>query len=141
MDRNTWIGLTAAALCLLFVWLVQPGTPTANPDVETLLKTTMDIHDEAMKEMAAMNRIGRMLKKETQTLDPDSPRADSIHHVVQAMKLAEEDMYTWMSLYEPPTDMPADKAMPYLEDQKAKISQNLADIQAAHEAGKRLLPH
>ena len=142
IDRNTLIGLAAALLCLAFVFTVQSsGASEKEEAVKEMLTATMDIHDEAMREMADMNRIGRMLKKEVQDLNPETPHADSILTVIQAIKQAEEDMYTWMRLYEAPTELPPDEALLYLEDQKAKISQNLADIQAAHEAGKKMVTH
>ncbi|MBK9336956.1 MAG: hypothetical protein IPM98_10355 [Lewinellaceae bacterium] len=136
MDRNTWIGLVAAALCLAFVFLTANGGK--NTEVETLLDATMAVHDEAMVEMADMNRIGRTLKKNLVGLDSLSPRADSIRVILRQIKKAEEDMYAWMRNYEPPTELPADEAKRYLEDQKEKISRNQEDIRAARDAARKV---
>jgi hypothetical protein len=135
MDRNTWIGLTIAALCLVFVFYTSDGGK--NTEVDALLDATMAVHDEAMAEMAEMNRLGRALKKDLVALDSVSPRADSIRVILRQIKKAEEDMYGWMRNYEPPKDLPADEAKIYLEDQKEKISRNQADIRAAREAARK----
>ena len=137
MDKNTWIGLTAAAFCLVIA-LASPGEAGKN-DLDSLEKATMQIHDDAMRAMADMNRTGRALKREMETLDSLAPRRDSIRQVVRRMKIAEEDMYAWMQAYTPPKEMPAEKAVPYLLDQKEKIGKNQQDILAALEAGRALL--
>ena len=139
MDRNTWIGLTAAAACLAFVFFMVPTDQPANAELENLLTTTMDIHDEAMAEMAAMNRVGRMLKRELPKLDSASQRAVSIRKVVRKMKKAENDMYDWMRDYSPPKDLPEAEAIEYLLGQKALISQNQQDIHNAHQTGLDLV--
>lgn len=137
MEQNTWIGLGAALACLAFVFLMGTGDGK-NPEVEALLESTMAVHDEAMVEMADMNRVGRALKKELTQLDSLAPRADSIRTILREIKKAEEDMYGWMRNYEPPAaDLPAEAAKAYLEDQKAKISQNQQDIRAARDAAKQ----
>lgn len=138
MDRNTWIGLTAAVLCLAFVFITRE---TGGEDTSALEKATMEIHDEAMQEMADMNRLGRLLKQELPGLDSLSPRRDSVLRVLKQMQDAEEGMYAWMRDYKPPGEMPAGKAKEYLSDQKEKIKQNYLDMQAAHEAGAMMLPH
>ncbi len=136
MDRNTWIGLGAAALCLLFVYISQPAK--TQPPTDPLLETTMRIHDDAMRDMGEMNRLSRQLKAELPALDSLSPRADSIRTAVRQMKQAEADMFTWMREYQAP-ELPLDAAgRAYLEDQKTKISKNYADIRAAAETGRRL---
>lgn len=135
IDRNTWIGLTAAALCVVFAL----AAPSGGGEIDTLKKSTLAIHDEAMKTMADMNRIGRMLKREMTTLDTLAPRRAVIRQVLGRMKQAEEGMYAWMQQYTPPDDMKPEVAKPYLEDQKRKIEQNRRDIQEALEAGHSLL--
>jgi len=137
MDRNTWIGLTVAALCLAFV-LSNSGSGK-NTEVETLLASTMAVHDSAMVDMGAMNRAGRALKRELTTLDSLAPRADSIRHVLREIKKAEDDMFAWMRAYEAPkADTPAEEALLYLQGQHAAISRNHHDIRAATETGQKL---
>ncbi len=135
IDRNTWIGLTTAALCVVFAL----AAPNGGGEIDTLKKSTLAIHDEAMKTMADMNRIGRMLKREMTALDTLAPRRETIRQALGRMKQAEEGMYAWMQQYTPPDDMKPEVAKPYLEDQKRKIEQNRRDIQEALEAGRSLL--
>ncbi|MCB0533657.1 MAG: hypothetical protein H6574_21825 [Lewinellaceae bacterium] len=137
MDKSNWIGLGVAAAVLLFVFFNADGEK--NTVVDDLMQSTMAIHDEAMKEMAGMNRYGRMLKSEITGLDSLSGRADSIRTVLRQIKLAEEGMYTWMSEYKAPTKLSEDAASAYLEDQKQKISKNQQDIQAATQAARLLI--
>lgn len=138
MDKNTWIGLLAAAACLAFVFLNQ-GSPK-NSAVEEMINATMAVHDEAMKEMADMNRIGRLLKRERDSLATESPRRDSLVAVIQTMKKAEEDMYQWMVGFKRPSEeTPAAEALLYLEQQKSMIDKNEQDIRAALEAGRGLI--
>lgn len=138
MENNSWIGLGTAFLCLAFVFFTQ----NQKDDSLEILKTeTMRIHDEAMKDMADMNRVGRALKKELGSLDSLAPRRDVIRQVLGQMKKAEEDMYDWMRNYTPPENEPVEKAKRYLENQKQKIEQNQRDMKAALEAGRSLQRH
>ena len=136
MEKNTWIGLSAAFLCLAFVFLTQSSKPN---DTAALEQETMRVHDEAMKEMADMNRVGRALKKEMETLDSLTPRHRAIRQALSQMKSAEAEMYDWMSNYQAPDKLPAEEAKRYLEDQKQKIEKNRQDLKAALEAGEKLL--
>lgn len=137
MDKNTWIGLAAAALCLAFVFLTAGSGK--NTEVEALMASTMAVHDSAMVDMGAMNRVGRALKRELAALDSLAPRADSIRTVLREIKKAEDDMFAWMRAYEAPkADTPAEEALLYLQGQHAAISQNQRDIRAATEVGQRL---
>lgn len=141
MDKSNWIGLGVAAACLIFIFLNENGVEQKDPEVEELQQTTMAIHDEAMKEMAAMNRFGRILKQELSTLDSLAPRADSIRTTIRQMKQAEDDMYTWMQEYKAPGKLPAAEAKVYMKDQLEKISRNNRDIRAASEAGRIMVEH
>jgi hypothetical protein len=136
MEKNTWIGLVIAALCLAFVFLNQTPKNKATPD--DLLQSTMDIHDAAMRDLAEMNRIGRQFKKTVTELDSLAPRADSIRTLLRQMKQAETDMYTWMREYKAPSEPLDEAGKMYLEGQKSKISKNYSDIQAALNAGLQL---
>lgn len=136
MDKNTWIGLSAAALCLAFVFLL--GNNNRN-DAGTLEKETMAIHDEAMKEMGEMNRLGRRLKEELASLDSLAPRRAVIRETLDAMKKAEEGMYAWMQQYTPPDKLPDQEAQQYLAGQKQLIEKNYQEMLTASAAGKKLL--
>ena len=135
MDKNTWIGLSISALCLLFVFITQA------PEIKTpdaLLQETMDIHDTAMADLALMNRLGRQLKKELIELDSLAPRADSIQSLLLQIKQAETDMYGWMREYKAPEEPLDEAAKAYVKDQKMKISKNFSDIQAALLAAQKM---
>ncbi len=135
MDKNTWIGLAIAAAALVFVLL-----PQQNQAVKDLEAQTMAIHDEAMVEMAEMNRLGRTLKRMLTELPAHSPRADSLQALLRQMKKAEDDMYTWMREYEPPSPQQAkEDALRYLQEQKKRISQNQQDIRQARDAAQKIL--
>ncbi|MCC6463172.1 MAG: hypothetical protein IT260_22075 [Saprospiraceae bacterium] len=134
MDKNVWIGLLTAALCLAFV-LTQSAGPST---VDTLEKETMQIHDEAMKEMADMKRLGRVLKEEFKMLDSTSLRKEPLRQTLAQMQAAEDEMYAWMQQYRAPDKKDAKAAQAYLEDQKQKIEKNQQNLHAALEAGKEL---
>ncbi len=109
-------------------------------EVETLDKETMAIHDEAMKEMADMNRTSRAIKTflTTATMTPEQSAVYS--EALLNMEKAESDMMAWMAQYKSPEDKPAAEALDYLKEQKVKITKNRDDIHAALEAGKKLMP-
>lgn len=123
------IGVAAAICFLLFAC-------ENRHDVEILEQETERIHDDAMRDMAEMNRIGRSLKKDTAGT---ANRRDSIAAVLLQMTDAEADMMAWMTGYRAPKDKPKVEAIQYLTDQKTKIEQNQKDIRAALEAGKTLV--
>lgn len=110
--------------------------------VETLQAQTMAIHDEAMKEMADMERTGRALKQlqaSTDTLPASQPQRDAIVQALTLIEKADADMMNWMQTYSAPDDKPVEEAVAYLNDQKQKIEKNISDIRAANAAGKQLL--
>lgn len=106
--------------------------------VKQLQKETEDIHDEAMKGLATMNRLNRQLKSQLSTLDSLSPRRDTIHAVLSQMTRADEGMQQWMMQYQLPDKMAAQAAAEYLQGQKQAIEANKRDIEAAIGAAERL---
>jgi hypothetical protein len=103
----------------------------ADPEVAALEKSTMHIHDEAMKGLADMNRRARGLKSELKSLDDASPRKSAILDTLQLIETADTEMHDWMRNYKAPSaDLPAADAKAYLMDQKAKIELNYQHIQA-----------
>lgn len=107
--------------------------------LDTLQKETMDIHDEAMKDLAEMNRVSRKLRDFMISATMTPEQSEQFTVALAAIEKADEDMSNWMRDYEEPKDVPAAEAIRYLEDQKQKISKNRDDIRAALEAGKKLL--
>lgn len=107
--------------------------------IEALKKETMDIHDEAMKDLAEMNRVSRKLKEFMISAMMTPEQSAQYTSVLAVIDKADEDMTNWMRDYEEPKNTPAAEAIRYLEDQKQKIAKNRDDIRAALEAGKKLL--
>ncbi len=103
-------------------------------EVLDLQHKTEEIHDAAMKEMAAMNRLARQLKKQE---GGQAEHRDSLANALQQMDKAEEEMMNWMKNYHAPKNLPTEEAVKYLTEQKTSIETNLQNIQAAHEAGKK----
>ena len=109
-----------------------------NQQIEILSKETMTIHDEAMKEMADMNRVARELK-ETMIAATMTPEQSAVYtDALNAMGNAENEMMDWMKNYKSPDDMAPADALKYIQAQKTLIEKNLAEIRAAMEAGKKL---
>ena len=109
-------------------------------EIAALEKETMDIHDEAMKEMADMNRTARALKSFLATALMTHEQSVPYSEALLNMEKAEADMMAWMTQYKKPEDGSAEEILAYLTEQKAKIAKNRDDIHAALEAGKKMLP-
>ena len=106
----------------------------------TALQTEVEhIHDEAMKQMGPMNAMARQLKKDLGSLDSLSAQYKTIQQTLSAIDHAETDMMDWMK--GPDEKVSAEEAMKYLNEQKAKIEQNLKDIQSATDAGIKQMSH
>jgi len=108
--------------------------------IEALKKETMDIHDEAMKDLAEMNRTSRKLKEFLTVATMTPEQSQQFTSVLADIEKADDEMTTWMSAYEDPKGMSSAEAVHYLQEQKQKIEKNRDDIRAALEAGKKLLP-
>jgi len=108
--------------------------------IEVLKKDTMTVHDEAMKDLAEMNRTKRQLKDFMTVATMTPEQSAQFTGALAAIEKADEDMMTWMQEYADPDEMPAADAIKYLQEQKTKIEKNRDDIRAALEAGKKLLP-
>lgn len=108
--------------------------------IETLKKETMDVHDEAMKDLAEMNRVSRKLKDFMMVATMTPEQSEQFTSTLSAIDKADDDMTAWMSAYEDPEGMPPAEAIHYLQEQKQKMEKNRDDIRAALAAGKKLLP-
>lgn len=128
---------------LLLFTLVLAFFSACNNDqkaVEALLKETETIHDEAMKDMAEMNRVAREIKdfmmSASMTPDQSAVYTETLTRIGQA----ENDMMAWMKDFKAPeANAPSKESMDYLGQQKEAIQKNHNDIKAATEAGKKLL--
>ena len=116
-----------------------PACDRPQMEVVKLQKDTEYIHDEAMQDLAKMNRIGRLLKKDLTTLDSLAPRRDSIVQVLAQMGKSEDEMMDWLKNYQAP-DPKSPDAKTYLESQKTPIEQNHRNICSALRAGELLQP-
>lgn len=112
---------------------------TSCNNVEALKKETETIHDEAMKEMAEMNRTARAIKDFLVSASMTPEQSAQYVEVLTAMGKAENDMMSWMANYKEPVGKSADEATQYLTEQKKLIEANYADIKAATAAGKKIL--
>ena len=112
---------------------------TAPTPLKTLEQETMRIHDEAMAEMADMNRVRREMKDFMTRARMTQEATKQWQQVLTDMEKAEEGMMNWMAAYKEPAGQAEADALKYLQEQKDKIAQNQADIRAATAAGKQLL--
>lgn len=123
-------------LVLIFVGC----SDSSKKQIEALKKETMDIHDEAMKDLAEMNRTSRKLKEFLTVATMTPEQSEQFTSVLATIEKADDEMTAWMSAYEDPKDMSSAEAIHYLQEQKQKIEKNRNDIRLALEAGKKLLP-
>lgn len=108
-----------------------------------LYEEAMTVHDEAMKDMGEMNRVGRELKAKVLTLDSTAAdyatRKVAYDAALQHIEKAGDDMMSWMRDFKKPTELTSKNAVEYLQKAKTGIADNAADIKAAIEEGKALL--
>lgn len=107
--------------------------------IEALTQETNTIHDEAMKDMAEMNRTARAIKEFMMSATMTPEQSQVYADVLQAIGTAENNMMSWMSQYKEPEGQPAADAIKYLEAQKTLIQQNHEEIKKATADGKKLL--
>ena len=132
------VALAKAGTLLLFSLLLFTACNNDKKQVESLIKETETIHDEAMKDMADMNRVARELKQ-TMIAAMMTPEQNAVYtDVLDKMGNAENGMMDWMKNYKSPEDMSSADALKYIQEQKTLIEKNRADIKAALEAGMKL---
>ncbi|HLP94447.1 MAG TPA: hypothetical protein VK168_10455 [Saprospiraceae bacterium] len=108
--------------------------------VDALLKETETIHDEAMKDMAEMNRLAREIKEFMISASMTPEQSQVYTQTLTQIGQAENDMMSWMKEFKAPeANAPAKESLDYLAKQKEAIQKNHNDIKAAIEAGKKLL--
>ncbi len=125
-------------LCLSTLLLIF-GCSDDKKQVETLQKETEAIHDEAMKDMAEMNRLAREIKQNIVADSLNADQAAPLNAVLGNIGNAENDMMAWMAGYKAPTDISSAEAIRYLQAQKNLIEKNHAEIKDATMAAKKLL--
>ncbi|MDO8368891.1 MAG: hypothetical protein Q7T20_18990 [Saprospiraceae bacterium] len=128
----------AGVLLTLFTLLLFTGCGDDKKQIEALTNETETIHDEAMKDLADMNRVARDLKQ-TLTVATMTPEQSAVYtETLAAIGKAENEMMDWMKNYKSTDGMSTADAMKYLQEQKTLIEKNRADINAAKEAGMKL---
>ncbi|MBC7777610.1 MAG: hypothetical protein H7246_19405 [Phycisphaerae bacterium] len=132
------VALAKAGALTLFAFLLFTSCNNDKKQIETLTKETETIHDEAMKDLADMNRVARELKETIMVATMTAEQSAVYTDALTAMGNAENAMMDWMKNYKSPEEMAPPEAMKYLQEQKALIEKNRADIKAALEAGKKL---
>ena len=109
--------------------------PASDPN-KSLETEVNALHDQTMKEMSEMERVGRQVKEDFKTL-PQEQRKPYIE-AIAAISRAGMDMMAWMRDYRSPGDLPAAEATRYLNEQKTKLQRNRDDIRAALALGQKL---
>jgi hypothetical protein len=128
-------------LCLsAFILLLAACDDGSKKQIETLKKETMDIHDKAMKDLADMNRVSRKLKDHMMVATMTPEQSEVFTAALAAIEKADDDMTAWMGAYEDPEGQEPAAAIQYLQAEKQNMEKNHADIRAATEAGRKLLP-
>jgi chaperonin cofactor prefoldin len=135
MKQRIWTHYSLYLLVALLTWSCGQN----RREVQALQSQTETIHDEAMKGIADMNRIGRQLKEKLTALDSIAPQRDSIYRILTQMNRADEEMQNWMVNYKAPDNLPAAEALQYLQGQKQAIDKNLKDIETALSEARQLL--
>jgi beta-phosphoglucomutase-like phosphatase (HAD superfamily) len=108
-----------------------------NAEIEALQKDTETIHDDAMKDMASMNRYARALKAQLNEPNLVGSRKTQILDTLTLIQKAEDGMYTWMKNYQAPSkEMKPEAAKAYLLAQKALIEVNAQEIKVLVEPQK-----
>ncbi len=117
---------------LFFLLLMAPCACQNKPDEVAALKAeTERIHDEAMKDLATMNRKSREIKKMLETAGLTDAQNRAYQDTLASMAKAESDMYDWMRNYKAPAkNTPAMQAIQYLNEQKSKIQSNAEHIRS-----------
>ncbi len=123
-----------------FVLFLAACDDGSKKQIETLKKETMDVHDEAMKDLADMNRVSRQLKDYLTVATMTPEQSEQFTATLAAIEKADDDMTAWMGSYEDPKGQEPAAAIQYLQEQKQKMEKNRDDIRAAIAAGKKLLP-
>ncbi len=142
MKKLTFLSAQVAAktsvFLLLIVTLFLSACGNDKKQIDALAKETETIHDEAMKDLADMNRVARELKEtliaSTMTPEQSAPYAEALTN----MGNAENQMMEWMKNYKTLDEMKPEEALKYLQEQKTLIEKNRAEIKTALAAGLKL---
>lgn len=142
MKKLTFLSAVASLKTALFFLLLTTLFVTACTDnkkqIDALSKETETIHDEAMKEMADMNRVARELKQNLIAATMTPEQSAVYNTVLTNMGNAENNMMEWMKGYKSTDEMAPADALKYIQDQKTLIEKNFAEIKAALAEGKKL---
>ncbi len=139
-NGKTYPEMGTCPVCKMDLKPVAAPTGSAEPGgYQMLEKETMTLHDDAMKAMAEMNQTGLELKGQMVSGQMTPEVNKQYTDVLNAMEKAEKDMMTLMPQLHTPDGMAAADALKFWENMKAKMTQNYMDMQAAKEAGQKLL--
>lgn len=128
-------------LLLPVVFLLSCGEGPARAEDQAWDKM-MEVHDEVMPEMAAMNRVGRELKSVSGDLDKKS-ELEKVNKAVKDLEAASEGMMEWMSslqqLKQLRENMSHEEIMDYLQSETEAIARIKTDMLRSLEQGRALL--
>ncbi len=142
MKKTTFLPAVASAKAgalLLFSFLLFTACNNDKKQIEALITSTTELHDNAMKDLADMNRVARELKQTIAAATMTPEQSALYTTALESMGKAENDMMEWMKNYKLQEDMPAADKIKYLQEQKALIEKNGVEIKAALETGKKLM--
>lgn len=126
------------SILLLFSLFLVYACNNDKKQIETLTKATETIHDEAMKDMAEMNRVAREIKASMIAMIMTPEQSAQYEKVLTSIGNAENNMMDWMKNYKNPDELKPAEALQYIQEQKTLIEKNHAEIKAALAAGKEL---
>ncbi len=142
MKKLTCLSTVATLKTPLFFLLMTTLFVTACTDnkkqIDALSKETETIHDEAMKEMADMNRVARELKQTMIAATMTAEQSAVYNTVLTNIGNAENNMMEWMKGYKSTDEMAPADALKYIQEQKTLIEKNYAEIKSALAEGEKL---
>ena len=136
---KTYVEAGKCPVCGMALEPTMPNTSALTGEAASLSTEAEQIHDEAMKDLADMNRLARQMKDYMTKASMTKEMNDEFVTTLASMEKAEADMMSWMAGYKEPETSSAE-AVAYLKEQKQKIEQNRNDIRTALETGKKLMP-
>lgn len=126
----------------LFIMLVSllVACGTDQTKLKALEHEADQVHDEAMKDMAEMQRVKRKIQFLTRDSSMTAADKEKFAGVLQQIESADTDMSNWMANFKPSDGLKGDSAVVIMDRQLKDIIKNRDDIRNAITKGKAALP-
>ncbi len=99
------------------------GPQFASPKIKTAFTEVMAVHDEVMPFISDMKRSKRELLSLKEKANIQAEQIQQIDESVDLLSQGDSLMFAWMENFKmPEPNTPEDKALPYLANEKIKIS-------------------